>query len=90
MDGYRVYVPDNIQPSAEEMKILVQSADGDPIKTKPNIYRDDTIILANEDDQKAIEHFSDIGYNVYSGELIFSGCLVQKFNFKQNILAKGK
>ena len=84
LDGYRVYLPTNIKPSFEELKLLLESADAEVIKTKPTSHKNEILIILNEDDKKAITLFKDLGYKPYTTELIFSGVLQQKLNLRMN------
>jgi len=88
LEGCRVWLPENINPSMEEVKSLVVSGGGEVIKTKPTGYREDTLIVVNEGDQKSIDHFVGVGYKVYGSELIFAGCLRQTFDLKDHILGQ--
>jgi len=86
LTGYRVYLGNNIKPSLEEVKMIVESASGTVVKTKPTTYKSDTLIILDEDDDKNIKSFKNLKYSPYSTELIFAGVLQQKLNLKKNQL----
>ena len=87
LEGHRVYIPNNIKPSHEEIKLIIESADGVFVKAKPSAAKDaDVIVILNEDDAKTIKQFKDQGFKPYSTELLFSGVLQQTLNLKQNML----
>jgi len=86
LEGYRVYIPANITPSFEEVKLIIESASGSVVKTKPTSFKADILVVLNEDDDKNIKAFKNTKYKPYSTELIFSGVLQQKLNLNKSQL----
>ena len=86
LEGFRVYVPPNIKPKQDEIKVLIECIGGIVVKTKPAAFREDCIIILNEDDERNIEHFKELEYQPYTTELIYSAVLQQKLELKQNKL----
>jgi len=82
LDEYRIFLPSNIKPSFDEVKMLIESADGQVIKSRPTNFQDDLIVVVNDNDDRNIEHFKQLGYTPYSTELIYSGVLHQKLDLK--------
>mmetsp|Transcript_26327 Transcript_26327/g.23207 ORF Transcript_26327/g.23207 Transcript_26327/m.23207 type:complete len:147 (-) Transcript_26327:146-586(-) len=75
LSGYKVFVPINIKPSLDELKMLIEACDGQYLKTKPLRFSEDTLVVLNEDDQKNAESVKKFGFTPYTTELIFSGIL---------------
>lgn len=86
LTGLKVYIPNNIKPSFEELKDLIESADGTVQKTKPPQPKDDILIVLNEDDTDKAEAFKGQKFLPYTTELIFSAILNQELDLSKNRL----
>eukprot|EP01017_Pseudomicrothorax_dubius_P011061 TRINITY_DN14073_c0_g1_i2.p1 TRINITY_DN14073_c0_g1~~TRINITY_DN14073_c0_g1_i2.p1 ORF type:complete len:205 (+),score=54.06 TRINITY_DN14073_c0_g1_i2:64-678(+) len=88
--GWSFWVPKYIKPSLEEMKSLIESADGQVTKSKPKKEKkkDDegVIILLNSKEDPDYEHFKGLGFTVHSPESVIVGCLRQEFDITQNVI----
>ena len=81
--GYRVWIAEKVEPSVEDLWLLIETAGGNISFTKPNIDEENYIVIVNPDFKKKYFSLIDKGYKVYKPELILSGCLKQKLQLEE-------
>ena len=86
LSGYSFWMPRNILPSYEEMKILILSGGGNILSKKPLLSDKKCFIIMPFDDMEKVAKLKEEGYKVYGNEMIFSGCLKQELEFENNML----
>jgi len=83
---YTFWIPNNIKPSHDDLKTLIESMKGTVVKTKPSRFKENLLIILNEGDEKQADHFIELGFKAYTTELIYSGILHQKLKLTHNLI----
>ena len=82
----KIWMAKTVVPSYEDLKLVVESAGGTLVASKPKEFKDDLIVIMNEDDNRNYDDLKNLGYVIYKPELVLSGSLQQKLNFKEHII----
>lgn len=84
--GFSFWMPRNIQPSYEEIKLLILSGGGAILMKRPFVEEENSFILMPLEDKEQIQKLKLKSFKIYSTEMIFMAILRQKINFENYII----
>lgn len=84
--GLSFWMPKNIQPSYEEMKLLIASGDGTILMKRPLAEEENSIILTRKEDIELNIKLKSQGFHLYTTEFVFLAVLRQKVDLEECLI----
>lgn len=90
LKGRRVFITPNVKPSKEMIESLVKAVHGQAVEkiqrgaTRDKLFLDDMLILSSEQDYSTCVPFLEEGVAIYSSELLLTGIVTQKLDYKRS------
>ncbi|TRY70391.1 hypothetical protein TCAL_04836 [Tigriopus californicus] len=86
LSGFKIYATQSVMPSGDQLKEIVESAGGQVLKKLPKRVSEQVIVIACAKDHKEALAARDRGFQVFSNEIILTGFLRHKLDFKAHQL----
>lgn len=85
LEGLTFYATISVQPPAEELRPILESAGGLLLIIAPKSFvkAQKIYILGDKEDWKECEHLEDLGFTIYAKDLVLTGILRQSLAFKE-------
>lgn len=77
LEGFSIYASENVRPTGEELRAIVESAGAHMIKETPREFMANLIVLLNPDEYSLQFRMRHLGYTLFTPEMLISGCLTQ-------------
>eukprot|EP00095_Tigriopus_kingsejongensis_P000940 maker-scaffold360_size197209-snap-gene-0.35 protein:Tk00940 transcript:maker-scaffold360_size197209-snap-gene-0.35-mRNA-1 annotation:"mediator of dna damage checkpoint protein 1" len=84
--GFRVFVTQNVQPSGEQLRDIVESAGGKVVKSLPKKAHEDIIVISCAKDVVEARVARGQGFRVTNNEILLTGFLRRELDFHSHQL----
>ena len=81
LTGKLLWIARNVTPCYNDLRVIAESAGGYVVTSKPKEFKENLIIIMNEDDKRNYRELKALKYKIYKPELILSGSLKQRLDF---------
>lgn len=82
--GMSLWIERNVKPSYSDIKVIAESAGGYVLVTKPKEFKENVVIIMDENDTRNYKGLKKLNYKIYKPELLLMASLQQKLNFAEH------